>query len=176
MFKSLIVQLPIQFKNVFVFVAGKDFNNPTNRYELNQNAEFEIEDKKLQSLKLSNKLQLPKQLIRLDFATSKNLFKLDGEYGYDKYKIAANVDAKYNEKTAGDYDVTVGGSLNKHFFKFASKRTVDAAKSKFQNRLTASTGTKIEVNGVASNKFTEQEGELNLEGLFIAVDKADPYK
>lgn len=164
------------FKNVFVFVAGKDFNNPTNRYELNQNAEFEIEDKKLQSLKLSNKLQLPKQLIRLDFATSKNLFKLDGEYGYDKYKIAANVDAKYNEKTAGDYDVNVGGSLNKHFFKFASKRTVDAAKSKFQNRLTASTGTKIEVNGVASNKFTEQEGELNLEGLFIAVDKADPYK
>lgn len=164
------------FKNAFVFVAGKDFNNPANKYELNQNAEFEVEDKKLQSLKLSNKLQLPKQLVRLDFATSKNQFKLDGEYGYDKYKVAANVDAKYNEKTAGDYDVTVGGSLNKHFFKVVSKRTVDAAKSKFQNRLTASTGTKVEVNGVASNKFSDQDGELNLEGLFVAVDKADPYK
>ncbi|XP_058823789.1 apolipophorins [Topomyia yanbarensis] len=164
------------FKNIFIFVAGKDFNNPSNRYELNQQAEFELEDKKLTSLSLKNKLQLPKQLIRLDLITNKNHFKLDGEYGYDKYKVAANVDAKYNEKSAGDYDVTVGASLNKHFFKFFSKRTIDAAKSKFQNRLTASTGTKVEVNGVASNKFTEQEGELNLEGLFVAVEKADPYK
>ncbi|XP_055601497.1 apolipophorins [Uranotaenia lowii] len=164
------------FNNHFTFVAGKDFNNPSNRYELKQVAEFEIEDKKLQSLKLSNKLQLPKQLFRLDFATGKNQFKLDGEYGYDKYKIAANVDAKYNEKTAGDYDVNFGGSLNKHFFKVFSKRTIDATKSKFQNRLTASTGTKIEVNGVATNKFTEQEGDLSIEGLFVAVEKADPYK
>lgn len=171
---SLIILF--QFKNVFIFAAGKDYNNPANRYEINQNAEFEIDDKKLQSLKLWNKLQLQKQLIRLDFATSKNQFKLDGEYGYDKYKAAANVDAKYNERAAGDYDVTVGGTLNKHFFKFTSKRVIDSAKSKFQNRLTVSTGTKIEVNGVASNKFSEQEGELNLDGLFIAVDKADPYK
>lgn len=164
------------FKNVFVFVAGKDFNNPTQHYELNQNAEFEIEDKKLQSLKMDNKLQLPKQLVRFDFATSKNQFKVDGEYGYDKYKVAANVDAKYNEKAAGDYDWTVGGSLNKHFFKFISKRTLDSAKSRFQNQLTASTGTKVQLNGVASNRFNDQDGELNLEGLFVAVDKADPYK
>lgn len=164
------------FKNVFVFLSGKDFNNPTHRYELSQNAEFEIEDKKLQSLKMSNKLQLPKQMVRFDFATSKNQFKVDGEYGYDKYKVAANVDAKYNEKSAGDYDVTVGGSLNKHFFKFTSKRTMDAAKSKFQNRLTASTGTKVDLNGVVTNKFSDQDGELNLEGLFVAVEKADPYK
>lgn len=157
-------------------MSGKDFNNPAHRYELNQNAEFEVEDKKLRSLKMSNKLQLPKQLVRFDFATSKNQFKVDGEYGYDKYKVAANVDAKYNEKSAGDYDVTVGGSLNKHFFKFVSKRTMDAVKSKFQNRLTASTGTKIDLNGVATNKFSEQDGELNLEGLFVAVEKADPYK
>lgn len=125
---------------------------------------------------MSNKLQLPKQMVRFDFATSKNQFKVDGEYGYDKYKVAANVDAKYNEKSAGDYDVTVGGSLNKHFFKFTSKRTMDAAKSKFQNRLTASTGTKVDLNGVVTNKFSDQDGELNLEGLFVAVEKADPYK
>ncbi|XP_055539565.1 apolipophorins [Wyeomyia smithii] len=164
------------FKNMLVFVAGKDFNNPTNHYELNQHAEFVVEDKKLTSLSLSNKLQLPKQMVRLDMVTNKNQFKLDGEYGYDKQKVAANVDAKYNEKTAGDYDVTVAASLNKHNFKFVSKRTLDAAKSKFQNRLVASTGTKIELNGVASNKFNDQEGELNLEGLFVAVEKADPYK
>lgn len=164
------------FKNVFVFLSGKDFTHPTHRYELSQNAEFEFEDKKLQSLKMDNKLQLPKQMVRFDFATSKNQFKVDGEYGYDKYKVAANVDAKYNEKTAGDYDWTVGGSLNKHFFKFVSKRTLDSTKSRFQNQLTASTGTKIQVNGVATNKFSDQDGELNLEGLFVAVDKADPYK
>lgn len=157
-------------------MSGKDFTHPTHRYELNQNAEFEFEDKKLQSLKMDNKLQLPKQMVRFDVATSKNQFKVDGEYGYDKYKIAANVDAKYNEKTAGDYDWTVGGSLNKHFFKFVSKRTMDSTKSRFQNQLTASTGTKIQVNGVATNKFSDQDGELNLEGLFVAVDKADPYK
>ncbi|XP_040158471.1 apolipophorins [Anopheles arabiensis] len=166
------------FKNLFSFASGKDFNNPSNKYELSQYAEFELkpEAQGLESLKLENKLQLPKQLIRLDFATNKNKFYLDGEYGYDKYKIAANVDAKYNEKTPGDYDVQLGGSLNKHFFKFFSKRIVEANKSRFSNKLTASTGTKFELNGAVTNRFTSQDGELNLEGSLIAVEKASPYK
>uniref|UniRef100_A0A182QBN2 Vitellogenin domain-containing protein n=1 Tax=Anopheles farauti TaxID=69004 RepID=A0A182QBN2_9DIPT len=166
------------FKNLFSFASGKDFNNPSNKYELSQFAEFTLkpEAKGLESLKLNNKLQLPKQLIRLDFATNKNKFFLDGEYGYDKYKIAANVDAKYNEKSAGDYDVQVGASLNKHFFKFFSKRVVEQNKSRFSNRLTASTGTKLELNGAVTNRFTSQDGELTLEGTLVAVEKASPYK
>uniref|UniRef100_A0A2M3ZDY1 Putative apolipophorins n=1 Tax=Anopheles braziliensis TaxID=58242 RepID=A0A2M3ZDY1_9DIPT len=166
------------FKNLFSFASGKDFSNPANKYELSQNAEFVIrsDNKALESLKLNNKLQLPKQLIRLDFATNKNQFLLDGEYGYDKYKIAANVDAKYNEKAPGDYDVQGGASLNKHNFKFFAKRIVEQNKSRFSNRLTASTGTKAELNGAITNRFTSQDGELNLEGLLIAVDKAAPYK
>uniref|UniRef100_A0A182MAM9 Vitellogenin domain-containing protein n=1 Tax=Anopheles culicifacies TaxID=139723 RepID=A0A182MAM9_9DIPT len=166
------------FKNLFSFASGADFKNPSNKYELSQYAEFTLkpEAQGLESLKLNNKLQLPKQLIRLDFATSKNKFFLDGEYGYDKYKIAANVDAKYNEKSAGDYDVQLGGSLNKHFFKFFSKRIMEQNKSRFSNKLTASTGTKFELNGAVTNRFTSQDGELNLEGLLIAVEKASPYK
>ncbi|XP_053670702.1 apolipophorins [Anopheles nili] len=166
------------FKNLFSFASGKDFNNPSNKYEFSQFAEFALnpESQRLESLKLNNKLQLPKQLIRLDFATNKNKFFLDGEYGYDKYKIAANVDAKYNEKSAGDYDVQLGGSLNKHFFKLTSKRIVEQNKSRFSNKLTASTGTKFELNGAVSNRFTSQDGELNLEGSLVAVEKASPYK
>ncbi|XP_058128999.1 apolipophorins [Anopheles ziemanni] len=166
------------FKNLFSFASGKDFNNPSNKYELSQLAEFTLkpEAKGLESLKLYNKLQLPKQLVRLDFATNKNKFFLDGEYGYDKYKIAANVDAKYNEKSAGDYDVQVGASLNKHFFKVFSKRVVEQNKSRFSNRLTASTGTKLELNGAVTNRFSTQDGELNLDGTLVAVEKASPYK
>ncbi|XP_053660311.1 apolipophorins [Anopheles marshallii] len=166
------------FKNLFSFASGSDFKNPSNKYELSQYAEFTLkpEAQGLESLKLNNKLQLPKQLIRVDFATNKNKFFLDGEYGYDKYKIAANVDAKYNEKSAGDYDVQLGGSLNKHFFKFFSKRIVEQNKSRFSNKLTASTGTKFELNGAVSNRFTSQDGELSLEGSLVAVEKASPYK
>uniref|UniRef100_A0AAG5D4D0 Vitellogenin domain-containing protein n=1 Tax=Anopheles atroparvus TaxID=41427 RepID=A0AAG5D4D0_ANOAO len=181
--KNFLVNLEVaytenSFKNLFSFASGKDFNNPSNKYELSQYAEFTLkpEAKGLESLKLNNKLQLPKQLIRLDFATSKNKFFLDGEYGYDKYKIAANVDAKYNEKTAGDYDVQLGGSLNKHFFKVQMRRVVEQNKSRFSNRLVASTGTKVELNGAVTNRFTVQDGELNLEGVLVAVEKASPYK
>ncbi|XP_052868162.1 apolipophorins [Anopheles cruzii] len=166
------------FKNLLSFATGKDLANPTAKYELSQLAEFTLKPdaKGLESLKLTNKLQVPKQTLRLDFATNRNQFLLDGEYAYEKYKVAASVDAKYNEKTAGDYDVQVGGSLNKHFFKFFAKRIVEQNKSRFSNRLTASTGTKVELNGAVTNRFTSQEGELNLEGALVAADKAAPYK
>uniref|UniRef100_W4VRP6 Putative apolipophorin n=1 Tax=Corethrella appendiculata TaxID=1370023 RepID=W4VRP6_9DIPT len=163
-------------KNHLIIVPGKDFTNTKNGFEFYQNVVFEIEDKKLKSLQFQNKYNCPKVEVKLDGDFNKQLFKLDVGFGYDKNKFATLVDAKYNLKVVGDYDVVVSGTLNKHNFKYIGKRTIDAGKSKLVNKFTTNSGTQIELNGLFGHRFTSQEADVNLEAVFIAVDKAEPYK
>lgn len=181
--KSLIFFLFgfFQLKTNVIFIYGSDFATTTKRFELAQDYSFDITDKKvITALKFNNKLSAPfvPFNIRLDGEYNEKLLKYLMEGGYSKYKVGSNLDAKFNGKTDGEYDINFGVSLNQHNAKVIAKRDIDTAadKSRLTNKFVCSTGTRIELNGIVSNNPTVTNTDIHLDGLLIVTDGQEPYK
>lgn len=168
-----------EIKNDFLFIYGDDLNSKTKRIELFQHAKWEDEGKRLKSLSFENKILLAYVpfTLKLDGDFSKNSHKFDFELsGSRVQKIIVNLDSKTNGKSAGDFDVHFNAGLNSHTVKLISKRVIDNNKSRLTNKLEISTGTRIELNGVVAHKYSADDADINVEGIFVMADKQEPYR
>lgn len=130
-------------------------------------------------MKFDNLLNSPiiQSKARFDGEYNKNNIIYLLEIGHMKYNIANNLNAKFNVKSVGDYDIIVGASMNSHNMKIISRRDIiDGDKSKLQNKLTTSSGVRIELNGVISNRPTITDADFNLEGILVAAERQEPFK
>lgn len=168
-----------EIKNDFLFIYGDDLNSKTKRIELFQFAKWESEDKHLKAISFQNKIALPYVpfTLKLDGDFTKNSHKFDFELsGSRVQKVTANLDSKCNSKSIGDFDVVFGAGLNAHTVKLISKRVIDNNKSRLTNKLEISTGTRIELNGVVAHKYSADEADINVEGIFVMAEKQEPYR
>jgi hypothetical protein len=103
-----------------------------------------------------------------------NSVSFDAIFGYQKVKSFLKLKNMY--KPAGDFDLTMSGGFNKHNFKFLSKHAIEGKKSKFDNKLTVSTGTVFELHGIFGHRFTYQEADIKFDGSLIPFENKEPYK
>lgn len=158
---------------------GPDLESQTKRVELYHRYDYERdENKKLTSLKIDQKFKAPAVPVNYNFEGefNKNLAKFDIGGGYQKHTFGSKLTSKLNGKTQGDYDVNFAVNLNTHNAKLFMKREIEGGKSKINNRLTTSAGTKVELNGHISHGITAKNADINLEGTLVPMEKEEPYK
>ncbi len=168
-----------QFTNKFLVVYGRDLESQTKRVEIYQRYDYECdENKKLKSLKIDQDFKAPAVPVNYKFEGefNKDLARFDIGAGYQKHSFGSKLTSKLNGKTQGDYDVNFAISLNTHNAKLLMKREIEGGKSKINNRLTTSAGTKVELNGHISHGITTKNADINLEGSLVPMEKDEPYK
>lgn len=160
-------------------VYGADFKSATQRIEIREHFEYDLdENRQLVALKFESQLNAPivTTTVRIDGEYSRNAIGYTLEAGYDKYKVASNLAAKLNAKAVGDYDVVWAATINVHNVRVIARRTIDGDRSKIENKLTTSAGTRVELNGMVKNRPTPTDTDVTLDGVLVAADGQVPFK
>lgn len=137
----------------------------------------EIDSNILKSLKADTKLNAPfvQGQLKVGGAYEKNYINYEVSGKLAKHEISTTFVAKLNEQSEGNYDIKCTAVINKHNAKLELSRLIQNGKSQIKNLFTASSGTRVEVNGNFLNSPTDQNADLHFTGLFLLASKEVPY-
>lgn len=167
-------------KNNLVVVYGKDLESKTNRIELINNWTKEKVDDKLVKLDFNNIINVPivGAKANLNGAFNDKLVKYDAGVEYGKHRLLNQLTWKHDEKSLGDWDISLIGKANVHSVDLKSVKTIDSGSKKatIKTKLTSSAGTNVDVESVCSEKLSWNEAEVSVKGTAVFVAKQEPYK
>ncbi|CAM6031558.1 unnamed protein product, partial [Sphagnum compactum] len=167
------------FMNDFFLAYGKDLANTKNRLHLLQNAEYsKDEGEHLKTLKGQLKLEaafIP-LLVNLEHDYHLNYVHFNFDLQSDPHKLNVHSTNKYNAKTKGDYDIEVGGTLNKHTAKLTAVRVIGDKVSDHKYRVESNCGFEFDLNGKFSNSIDIDNLSADFVAKAVLPKKTDtPY-
>ncbi|XP_059609763.1 apolipophorins [Phlebotomus argentipes] len=132
----------------------------------------------LEELSFANELELSQISLKThlngDFKAN-SLLKWNISLEYGPREMSTELHVLLNEKTKGDYSVTITGSINRRNLSITARRVVQENASKYSNRLSTSTGLNMEANGVLGHKISMQEADVVLDAKAQFGHKQQTY-
>jgi hypothetical protein len=158
--------------NDLTLVHGGDLNNKQNTLKIKNSITRKYTDPNNYQFTTKNSMSYP--LLGVEGKLNinkvpKNLdYTIEGKY--QKYKIGAKMNAKYNQKTMGDYDINLDAEALENKLKAKAKREINGDVSTIDNSLEIN-GKKAEVKGTVTHKCKPYDTDIGCD-LTIQVPQS----
>lgn len=168
---------PGMLKNKLAVSHGKDLGSKKHTLTLAQSLKYKYESVKDFNYETENKITYPLVglVLKLDGKASNKHVKYDVNFGYEKFKLESDLDAKINQKEMGDYDVEFELAAMTNKLKLVAKRDISGEKSSLKNHLEVN-GQKYSVDGTVNHHFKPQDINFATDLTVKIAGKADPIK